>query len=200
VRRELLKNAGGFDERLTYAEDWDAWLRLAEICEVDFVLEPLVGIRTHDESMQRRVYPGKEEQFFFQRLLILDRWYGHSKFPLQLREQYRQEALAIATSRGTALPSGLNIEEFYSKLRGCDSGFGRELFRSAAEFNRATGPLRSTLKLRSRMFSALRLRSKMFSYLVSLLRLALSPKHFEQLKELVRRSGRSRATEPNKTD
>jgi len=54
VRRSLLERAGGFDESLSFVEDWDLWLRLAELCEVDFVPEPLVAIRVHDENMQHR--------------------------------------------------------------------------------------------------------------------------------------------------
>jgi glycosyltransferase involved in cell wall biosynthesis len=55
VRRELIQGLGGFDESLTAAEDWDMWLRLAEVCEFDYCPEVTVSIRRHDGNMQRDV-------------------------------------------------------------------------------------------------------------------------------------------------
>ena len=161
VRRALLQRAGGFDERLTYAEDWDAWLRLAEICEVDFVPEPLVGIRVHSESMQFREFPGKEEQFFFQLVQILDRWYGHPGFPPRVREQYRQRALHIAMMRGKpgSLSKPLDEAKFYFVLKKCDYRFGRELFHGPAEFFFEIYSERGLLAVRS-FRARLRLRSR----------------------------------------
>jgi glycosyltransferase involved in cell wall biosynthesis len=132
VRRELLERAGGFDERLTYAEDWDAWLRLAEICDVDFVPEPLAGIRVHSKSMQHKEFPGKEEQFFFQQLLILDRWYGHPKFSPQVCKQYRWRAVQLANKREKG--GSETTAKFYKTLRHCECRFGRELFSGPVDF------------------------------------------------------------------
>lgn len=52
IRREALERVGGFDESLRALEDWDMWLRLAEIGSFDFVPEDLVAIRTHQAGMQ----------------------------------------------------------------------------------------------------------------------------------------------------
>ena len=104
VARELLGRAGGFDEKLTFAEDWDLWLRLAEITEFDFVPDALVGIRLHDKSMQGGEVPQKTEGFLLQVLLILDRWYKTPKFPPQLHAQYRRTVVYLAVLRAKRQP------------------------------------------------------------------------------------------------
>ena len=43
--RELIAQAGGFDEAMLSAEDYDLWLRLALYSEVAIVDEPLVHVR-----------------------------------------------------------------------------------------------------------------------------------------------------------
>jgi len=42
VKKEVLEEVGGFDERLRYLEDWDLWIRLAERCQFRYIPEPLV--------------------------------------------------------------------------------------------------------------------------------------------------------------
>jgi glycosyltransferase involved in cell wall biosynthesis len=51
--RELIMQAGGFDETLRSAEDLDLWLRLALDSEVALVDEPLLLVRRHDENHSR---------------------------------------------------------------------------------------------------------------------------------------------------
>ena len=51
--RQLIAQAGGFDEELLSAEDYDLWLRLALYSEVAIVDEPLVYVRYHDENHTR---------------------------------------------------------------------------------------------------------------------------------------------------
>ena len=48
--RQLLAQAGGFDEGLLSGEDYDLWLRLALYSEVAVVDEPLVYVRRHPDS------------------------------------------------------------------------------------------------------------------------------------------------------
>jgi len=54
VERDLLENAGFFDERLRLFEDHDLWLRLACLSEVAVVPQPLVKVRRHDEHYSGR--------------------------------------------------------------------------------------------------------------------------------------------------
>lgn len=48
--RQLIAQAGGFDEGLLSGEDYDLWLRLALRSEVAIVNEPLVYVRRHPHS------------------------------------------------------------------------------------------------------------------------------------------------------
>jgi glycosyltransferase involved in cell wall biosynthesis len=48
--RQLLAQAGGFDEGLLSGEDYDLWLRLALYSNVAVVDEPLVYVRRHPDS------------------------------------------------------------------------------------------------------------------------------------------------------
>lgn len=55
VRAEVLSAAGGFDESLTAAEDWDLWLRLAALTDIDNVPAVLTTIRRHGTGVFRNV-------------------------------------------------------------------------------------------------------------------------------------------------
>jgi glycosyltransferase involved in cell wall biosynthesis len=50
ARRELLLDAGGFDESLVFGEEWECWIRLALRAPAVFVPQPLVGYFLHDEG------------------------------------------------------------------------------------------------------------------------------------------------------
>jgi glycosyltransferase involved in cell wall biosynthesis len=47
--RELIEAAGGYDEALPICGDYELWVRLATRSEVDFIAEPLVHVRRHDQ-------------------------------------------------------------------------------------------------------------------------------------------------------
>jgi glycosyltransferase involved in cell wall biosynthesis len=55
ARREVLEEAGGFDEGLSLAIDYDLWLRVARRHRFDHVDEPLVCYRTGHASLSRRI-------------------------------------------------------------------------------------------------------------------------------------------------
>ena len=48
--RELLLEAGGFDETLAFGEEWECWIRLALRAPAVFVPQPLVGYFLHDDG------------------------------------------------------------------------------------------------------------------------------------------------------
>ncbi|WP_151447528.1 glycosyltransferase family 2 protein [Lacisediminimonas profundi] len=51
VRRDLLQQAGGFDEALKYAMDYDLWLRLSQLAEPVQMDLPLAAFREHAGSL-----------------------------------------------------------------------------------------------------------------------------------------------------
>lgn len=58
VARECFRAAGGFDEQLRHAEDWDMWLRLAATFDGFWEDTPLLRLRTHPASMMKRNLKG----------------------------------------------------------------------------------------------------------------------------------------------
>lgn len=50
VRREVYEALGGFDHRLTWAEDWEMWVRIAAHYPVAYEVQPLAAYRMHTES------------------------------------------------------------------------------------------------------------------------------------------------------
>jgi glycosyltransferase involved in cell wall biosynthesis len=50
VRRDLLLDAGGFDETLAFGEEWECWIRLALRAPAVFVPHPLVGYFLHNDG------------------------------------------------------------------------------------------------------------------------------------------------------
>lgn len=55
ARKDALLATGGFNRALRYAEDWDLWLRLAQMGSFGYVDDPLVFVRRHDNNASRSV-------------------------------------------------------------------------------------------------------------------------------------------------
>jgi glycosyltransferase involved in cell wall biosynthesis len=51
AKKDVLDRVGGFDPSLPSMEDYDYWIRVARVCRVDFVPEPLVTY--HDQAGDR---------------------------------------------------------------------------------------------------------------------------------------------------
>jgi len=54
VARALLRDVGGFNEAWQSAEDYELWLRLAEVCECGLVDEHLLEVRKHRSATFQR--------------------------------------------------------------------------------------------------------------------------------------------------
>lgn len=54
VRRELYEELGGFDDELTYSEDWEMWTRVASARPVWHEPEPLAMYRVHSGTITDR--------------------------------------------------------------------------------------------------------------------------------------------------
>jgi hypothetical protein len=53
VRRQLLAHVGGFDVKQRMCEDYDLWLRLAALSEIQGVRETLLLVRSHREHFHK---------------------------------------------------------------------------------------------------------------------------------------------------
>lgn len=131
VRRDVLDKAGRFDERLFHGEDWDLWIRLAEVSKVDFTPEAVVGIRMHDQSAQRRAVPGRAIRFFQQQLLVYAKWEkqigGNKRFKVSLRRRAVNAVLPV-------LRTPTEAAAFYRSLMEDQSTLARSIFRNALHF------------------------------------------------------------------
>jgi len=54
VKKSVIDETGLFDTKFSTAEDWDLLLRASRICSVDYIDEPLVEYRIHNDSFSRR--------------------------------------------------------------------------------------------------------------------------------------------------
>ena len=69
IKRECFDYVGYFDESLGAAEDWDMWLRLAEMYTFNYVDRVIVRIRRHGASMQQN-----QKIFFLNQLAFYRKW------------------------------------------------------------------------------------------------------------------------------
>jgi GT2 family glycosyltransferase len=53
VRRKLLEQLGGFDLKQRMCEDYDLWLRLAALSQIDGVRETLLHVRIHRDHFHK---------------------------------------------------------------------------------------------------------------------------------------------------
>jgi glycosyltransferase involved in cell wall biosynthesis len=93
--RQLIAQAGGFDEGMRSAEDYDLWLRLALYSEVAVVDEPLVYVRYHDENHSREwqsAFAGRD-RFLSGRQQLVDSARGSL-----LRKERVRNALQLAAT------------------------------------------------------------------------------------------------------
>ena len=75
VRRSVYEHLGAFDRRLTCAEDWEMWVRIAAHYPVWFEPEPLAVYRMHtDSNTGRNVRTGNDTRHIH---LAIDLFRGH---------------------------------------------------------------------------------------------------------------------------
>jgi glycosyltransferase involved in cell wall biosynthesis len=111
--RELLAQAGGFDEAMLSAEDYDLWLRLALHSEVAIVDEPLVYVRYHDENHTREwqsAFAGRDRSLS-QRQQLVDS--GRRSL---LREERMRNALVLAATHAQLGAQGRMLSALWQSL------------------------------------------------------------------------------------
>jgi glycosyltransferase involved in cell wall biosynthesis len=70
VRRTLLDRAGGFDEELVMSEDYELWLRLAALSEIDAVTETLTLVLRHQQHSGNEITAFRDTVRAFDKLLL----------------------------------------------------------------------------------------------------------------------------------
>ncbi len=96
--RRLLAQAGGFDEAMRSAEDYDLWLRLALHSKVAIVDEQLVYVRYHDENHSREwqsAFVGRDRSLSVRQQLV-----DSAQRSLLRRERMRNALKLAATHAG----------------------------------------------------------------------------------------------------
>jgi glycosyltransferase involved in cell wall biosynthesis len=90
IRKEWYEKVGYYDERLTNLEDWNAFMRMAQLGAKFYYLdEVLVGHRRHDENKS-----DNSSRMNRARIMILDHFFQ------DFRSQYSDKAKRIARSYG----------------------------------------------------------------------------------------------------
>ena len=116
-RRDAFEAVGGFDTRLSFALDWDLWLRCARAGRrLGTVLEPLVRYRRHLGNATREATSSLRR--FEEELAVLQR----------ARDEGRAAGLlAAAAPIGKALRNNLVNEAFEDLLGGSRTGFAAKM-------------------------------------------------------------------------
>jgi glycosyltransferase involved in cell wall biosynthesis len=96
VSRELLEQAGGFDEQLVMCEDYDLWLRLAMRSEIDAIDEPLTLVTRHGEHSGNDTTSFRDCLRVFDKVLRAD---GTEHLRSILREKRAEVIAGLASSQ-----------------------------------------------------------------------------------------------------
>lgn len=75
IRRNILDEAGVFDESIFPPADWDMWLRLADVTQVGYIPEPLTKYRVTDNFIFNRL-----EQALTEELYVVNKTFVRNKF------------------------------------------------------------------------------------------------------------------------
>lgn len=97
VRRDAFGRVGGFDPSIAQGEDWDLWLRLAELGPFDLLEEPLVRYRIHCRNASRDVWRMERDN-----LRVLEKFFrsdlGRGRYASLRRRAYGTHYLLFAGS------------------------------------------------------------------------------------------------------
>lgn len=85
VRRDVMEAVGGFDTALAMVDDWECWIRIARVAEIDCVGEPVALYRLHSNQTFRNL-----ERFRERHLLVLEKVFRDPTLPRKVRALRRQ--------------------------------------------------------------------------------------------------------------
>lgn len=97
VRRDVYEKLGGFDQRLSWTEDWEMWVRISAHYSVWYEVEPLALYRIHSNSSTGRHEQTGENMRDVRRAIEIFQAYlpqtTASKLVNQARENWALEAI-----------------------------------------------------------------------------------------------------------
>jgi glycosyltransferase involved in cell wall biosynthesis len=140
---DLLREVGGFDERLSVLADWDLWVRLLEGGRAAACFEPLTGYCVHAGSMHRVDLRHIRAELRYLRAkhrricTTLGVEFGGETFMEWLTEAYRREGRRLDASRGYAR-AGIRERSLSDLLRAGGMLLGERAMRAASR--RRPGP------------------------------------------------------------
>jgi glycosyltransferase involved in cell wall biosynthesis len=105
VPRAVLDRVGLFDEGLTQSEDYDLWLRIAELYRFDYVNEALTDYRVGHVSQSSRAEERLPTVLFIVRRFFRRTWLPHALLRQKLAQVYSEFGFVLRQrSRLRALP------------------------------------------------------------------------------------------------
>ena len=84
VRRSILDRVGLFDEDLKASEDWDLWIRIAKICEIAYIDQPLAKYRRHRHNKSLNT-----KAIGMGQLLVLNKIFADADLPREIERLRR---------------------------------------------------------------------------------------------------------------
>lgn len=102
IRRDILERAAGFDEALVANEDWDLWIRMAEISGFAFHDEILARYRMHPTSLTG-ARSEKYQRVVMERIRLIESYYARTAVP--------SEALSVKSlaRRNVYMDAGIRL-------------------------------------------------------------------------------------------
>ncbi|MBN1980132.1 MAG: glycosyltransferase [Chitinivibrionales bacterium] len=88
VTRHIYEQLGGFMSCLSYAPDWEMWLRIVDIAQVGYIHHPFLQYRIHSESGTNQFLTSTKN--IAELLLIIEA--GIHKLPTSLQKQIRYKS------------------------------------------------------------------------------------------------------------
>lgn len=128
IKRDILDKAGLFDDRLYYGEDWDLWLRLAAISEVDHTPEAVVGIRVRANATPQ---PRRSVDRFLQVMRVYSQWEPRVRDERAIFDTLREDGFRAVL---TSARSFHEMMSFYATLKGSQESLARDLYRGPSDF------------------------------------------------------------------
>ncbi|HWQ03791.1 MAG TPA: glycosyltransferase [Longilinea sp.] len=126
VRRRLLDEVGKFDLDLVQSEDWDMWVRLAQLGPFAYIPEPLASYRVY--GWKKLLTRQMDEESIQQHLRIVDKnlagWRGDPQEKLRLRREALRFALVLAIQAAYQLDRIQAGQDFLRRAIQTDSSLG----------------------------------------------------------------------------